>query len=249
MMNIDQHIFALYVPGLHTAPIGSHVILRDKAIVTRLTMILRLGVDDPVILFDEQIRIDATLFSVDAKKNTVQCIVRSIHKHTPLTPSITLYQCITQKSAFEEIAYTATQLGVSRLVPVVSTKVQRKWSGDKEHERLTKIMIAAAEQSKQFVLPTIVQPVLFQNLIKKPLDGTSLFFSPSGESLVNLINKLPTNNTTQLNVLIGSEGGLTTQEEQKLIECSWKSYALTSMILRATDAVIVGLGSLRLVIK
>ncbi len=55
------------------------------------------------------------------------------------------------KEAFEDIVYNFTAMGVASIQPLVTEKVKRSWGGDRERARLDRIMIAAAEQSKQFV--------------------------------------------------------------------------------------------------
>ncbi len=262
-MNADRHIFALYLKNLSQEAshktIGDNFATNDKMLGSRIISVLRLIVGDQLILFDEQINITLTIEQLDTKKNRVSGSLKNINKNVSLKPEITLYQCLTQKTAFEEIMYSATQMGVARVVPVISAKVQRKWAvlrdalqapqDDRggERERLHKIMISAAEQSKNIVFPVLENPIKFEELIGNFCgQSKNIFFSASGASVLGLLNELSQDkNNALVNVLIGCEGGLTEQEEQRLMGVGWKSYKLTPTILRAVDAVVVGLGSIR----
>ncbi len=251
-MDNNRHIFALYLENVHQSiahtTCGKSFIVQDKQLCSRALVVLRLAIGDRLILFDGQAHVLLSIQRVDAKKNLIEGVLDEITFNRALQPAITLFQCLTQKTAFEEIVYTATQMGVTRLVPVISEKVQRKWGDERDIERLHKIMIAAAEQSKSFVLPVIEKPVKLRDVVG---DGVShnLFFSPDGEPLRNLLHAMQTTKPTKMNILIGSEGGLTDKEEQLLLDACWKSYALTPTILRSVDAVVVGLGSIRSVVN
>lgn len=248
-MNADQHIFALYLKtlsfDLSSKTIGDEFSMQDKLLGSRIISVLRLEVGDSVIFFDEEVNVVIKINHINLKKNSVQGVLQAININKITTPVITLYQCVTQKSAFEEIIYTATQMGVIRVVPVISAKVQHKFAYQKDGERLHKMMIAGAEQSKNFVFPVLEDPIKFEDLLEK-MFNQKIFFSVTGKPLLRLLNQLAQSKKTEsVNVLIGCEGGLTQQEEKRLMEVGWKPYQLTPTILRAVDAVVVGLGSIR----
>ncbi len=296
-MNTERHIFALYLKNVSQdaqyKAVGDTIAIHDKLFGSRVITVLRLGVGDQLIIFDEQINVLIKIDQVDTKKNSIRGVVQEINSNTSYEPEIILYQCLTQKTAFEEIMYSATQMGVIRVVPVISAKVQRKFDPEKERERLHKIMISAAEQSKNFVFPVLEDPVKISDLLEplksfetpfgllrtsgqdnfkkqnervfnaacpeeqlqscvsKDLSGSvhRIFFSAGGAPLLGFLNECSQDIKSPLNVLIGCEGGLTEQEEQRLMEVGWKSYKLTPAILRAVDAVVVGLGVIRSVLS
>ena len=143
-------------------------------------------------------------------------------------------------------------MAVTKIVPLISAKTQRSWDLDKEFERLTKIMIAACEQSKSFIMPELHNPIKIQNISKFLAANKcpiKAYFDPSGQKFINLLQKiqqLPKMNTT---LLFGPEGGLTLEEENLISSVGFKTYALTPTILRSREAVIVGLGGVRSIAK
>jgi 16S rRNA (uracil1498-N3)-methyltransferase len=107
-------------------------------------------------------------------------------------------------------------------------------------------MISACEQSKQFVLPELCEPVKFENISAKLYeDALTVYFDPAGTSFVDLLQVVKEKKPSNIVLFFGPEGGLTSQEEKVLTLAKFKTYALTPTILRAREAVIVGLGGVR----
>ncbi len=237
----NKHLFALFVeqlPALHGT-----LNFKDADLWNRITRVLRLHTGDHLILFDSknslEIILDEATFA--SKKNIVGEIISS--KITePLFPTLYFYPCITKKTDFEEIIYTATQMGASHIVPVISEKVQRKWGGDKERKRLKKIMIAACEQSKQFALPALEQPIKLPGIALNKNDF-GICFDAHGKTFSSFSQQ--ESNKKNLHVVCGPEGGLTDKELNLLQIKGFQKFALTPTILRARDAAVVGLGILR----
>lgn len=244
----DRHTFALFYTALleqEELSVGKQLDITDKQLCNRMTGVLRLRVGDQVILFNEQLNTLVTLEWMNERKTHIRIVVNEVTKNKKLQPPIVLFQCLTQKNAFEEIVYTATQMGVTRIVPVRSAKVHRSWGAEKERDRLRNVMIAASEQSKQFVFPEIMQPVSFVDIFKQK-NGLKAFFSFKGKPLCHLLNQVSNNSaSSELHLLVGPEGGFSGEEELQLCDSEWRPYALTPTVLRAIDAVVVGLGAVR----
>jgi 16S rRNA (uracil1498-N3)-methyltransferase len=139
-------------------------------------------------------------------------------------------------------------MAVTKVVPLISAKIQRSWGQDKEVERLTKIMIAACEQSKNFVVPELCSPIKIQDLsnyIDANNSSIKAYFDPAGQNFLNLLQELHQEPKTDIVLLFGPEGGLTPEEEEIVAAAGFKTYALTPTILRSREAVIVGLGGVR----
>ncbi|MBY0353153.1 16S rRNA (uracil(1498)-N(3))-methyltransferase [Candidatus Babeliales bacterium] len=255
-MKTNKHVFALYAPNLSSSIIkeqeGASVSLHDKDLHKRMFNILRLEEGDQVILFDKNYHVELVLKKVE-KQASSPIVGKLISKQTNTapTPNITLYQCITKKSPFEEIVYTATQMGVQTIVPVISEKSEKKWA-PRETERLEKIIIAAIEQSKSFVFPKFApaqelsQIISDGDLCTRCTNSINIVFDAQGQPASLLPTATP---PAYLNVIFGAEGGLTDAELAALTSNGFTSYALTTSILRSRDAAIVGLGMLRSLLR
>lgn len=249
----EKHCFALYCPTL-----GTHLehVTRQNGISilspelwNRITTILRLKQDNTLQLFDGRqsvtIQLDKQTF---ATKKMVVGTVLEIKPIAPLAPTITVYQGLTKKEAFEEIAYAAAQLGVTHLEPIICEKTQRAWYGDKELTRLQGIMVAACEQSKQFALPIIKAPIAFdQALIQAHTQKSALTcaFETDGKKLSNLLEIITTRPLPAIELFIGPEGGFSEKELARFSEHKIERYRLTPTVLRSQEAFLVGVGSLR----
>ena len=241
----EKHTFAFYLEGLCKRPFKATFEIDDMVLYKRTIRTLRLRTGDVVTLFDSEvaleIEIDERTFNAAGSK--IYATVLDRRNNCTLKPLISLYLCITKKSTFEEMAYTATQMGVHRIIPVESEKAQRMWGGEREERRLHKIMIAASEQSKQFVLPQISTPERLTDVVSHQ-DSQKIFFDTEGQSLTQLFQTIINSKKPEcLDVLFGPEGGLTEQEMELLSSNGFAYYALT--VLRSQDAVVVGLGALR----
>lgn len=265
----EKHLFALfckdlskylsgYIPGVNRFSIE----FRDDDLWHRLTKILRIRSGQEIVLFDEHINAPVVILEQTfTKKNTVFISIGEIRTNQPLKPHITLMPCILKKDAFEDIIYASAQMGVNKIIPILSDKVQREWGDKKERERLFNIMVAACEQSKNFFLPEICEPAKIQDICKQfgmcssdKQTSFKIYFDPAGACFVDLLEKIKkfTDKNSiykvsdlQISLLFGPEGGLASQEEKYLLDAGFVTYALTPTILRAREAVIVGLGGVR----
>ncbi|MFH1254447.1 MAG: RsmE family RNA methyltransferase [bacterium] len=306
----EQHLFTLFCKNLSKYVSGGsdcYVEFSDRDLWQRLTKVLRLRAGEKMLLFDEHVNA-ATVVQEKTftKKELLALYIESVNSNQAIKPNITLMPCLLKKDAFEDIIYAAAQMGVNKIIPILSDKVQRPWGEKKERERLFNIMVAACEQSKSFFLPEICEPVKIQDIAKqgnslllKPgaspvgdgstsslpsldssfggqaprarqLDGArpepvegcefqkrsnakpslKIYFDPSGACFVDLLKKIKESNDQKndyLDIILffGPEGGLTGQEEKLLSDLGFETYALTPTILRAREAVIVGLGGVR----
>ena len=104
-------------------------------------------------------------------------------------------------------------------------------------------MIAACEQSKNFSIPKIANPVTLTDWLKQmgtnDLLNNILLCDPAGQSLYKeIINK----NNNYI-ILIGPEAGFS--EKELYLFTKFKKVALTPTVLKSVDAVLVSGGILR----
>lgn len=247
--NEVKHQFALYVDSLIQEPgslqPGSLFTISDAELVHRMTVVLRLHQGEELTLFDR--RGNAQVVITEIAKKKITCSVQSYQLNVQLKPSITVLLPVLKREAFEEAIYTTVELGATVVQPVLTEKGHRSWGGEKESERMQRIMIAAAEQSKNFSIPVLNEPGTLQQAVTSVASMKhKIFFDPSGQPVLNAINVLRQEQPETLVCAIGPEGDLSEQEKSLLKEQGFNFYALTPTILRAQQALVVGLGGLRL---
>ena len=104
-------------------------------------------------------------------------------------------------------------------------------------------MIAAAEQSKQFIIPTMHMVIDLKDW--KPQGSSySIFFDGGGTPLKEVLHDLD-RQVDEFIACVGPEGDLTKEEKHQLKDQGFIFCALTPTILRAKQSIAVGLGVLR----
>lgn len=246
----NAHIFALYHPNLHNYHEKDVLIIKDKQLRHRITNILRLKPQEPLILFDGTMVYHITIDEQTlAKKDYVFGSICDIQKpHTPSTP-LFLMPSLLKKEAFEHVAYYAAQMGACSLQPILTQKTHRSWNAEKDHERLFNIMIAACEQAKSFTIPELRQPLKLEAIPYVQSESVGLYFEDTGQSLFEIATTLKNQKPSSISLFFGPEGGVTEQEECMLKGKGFISCSLTATILRAQEAVAVGLGSIASLIR
>lgn len=142
---------------------------------------------------------------------------------------VTLYQSIIKKDNFEWIVQKATELGVSKIVPIISERSEKK---SLNLERLAIIAKEACEQSGRSVLPTLSEPVTFADAISS-VTLPCLAFHSDGETFSAEARQAV---ARDVSVLIGPEGGWSDHELFLFREKGVEICSLGSQTLRAETA-------------
>ena len=147
--------------------------------------------------------------------------------------NIELAVCLVKKAPMETVLQKATELGVSKIVPIVSDRTEIK---ELNLERANKIVIEATEQSNQMSPPEISEVTKLKNYIEA-LESKILFFAD-----VNSSNKLePKSFKSGITncILIGPEGDFSPSERELILKKSNViPFSLSKNILRTDTAVI-----------
>jgi len=168
--------------------------------------------------------------------------------------NLTLAFAPVKQSRLEEIAGAATQLGVARLLPVITERTNERhihW------ERIRKITIEASEQSGRNSIPEILPEMPFDEFMKEcslqSVECNELIFAD--ERFVHNPNDVGANNIRPQNtdegkgecysplqtLLIGPEGGFSESEFAQLDAAGAHRIGLGPTILRAEVAAVVAI--------
>ena len=247
MKNNQQHHFFLHDPSLkNVIPIIGTEIILGPELSMRIATILRLRPREFCTLFYKSLALKIELTSISPGKGAkVSGRICEITEHAPLTPEITLVCGATKQATFEEICYTAAQLGVTNIFPITTQKSYVKTYSPKDLIKFNAQAIAAAEQSKQIILPIIHEPVSLEALLKTRLSScasTKIIFETDGTPLRSWFTQGKPTHTT---IACGPEGGFTPEECALLEQNNFKKMQLCKPVLRTQDAVEVALGFIR----
>ena len=171
------------------------------------------------------------------KKDKVEVKFLKKIKKSNNASKIELAICLVKKNSIETILQKSTELGVSKIIPIISDRTEVK---ELNYERAKKIVIEATEQSNQLNPPEISEVKKLKDFLKN-LDGsTKLLFA-----YVNSSNNLKNDNNKKgegLSVLIGPEGDFSPAERESILKVpDVKSFTISKNILRSDTAVITAI--------
>jgi 16S rRNA (uracil1498-N3)-methyltransferase len=138
----------------------------------------------------------------------------------------------------------ATELGVSRIVPLLTERTVVKLDPTQAGRKLQHwqgIAIAACEQCGRNILPKVDEPTPLREFVRSasPTD-TRVLLSPEGTTRVRDLAP-----ATHVTVLIGPEGGLTEDEQASAVKAGFERVRLGPRILRTETAAIAALTTLQ----
>ena len=147
---------------------------------------------------------------------------------------IELAVCIVKKNPMEIILQKATELGASKIIPIVSERTEVK---ELNHDRAKKIVIEATEQSNQMLPPEILEVTKLKDFLENLDKNTKLLFAD-----VNSKNNLRNNDLKDfksLCILVGPEGDFSPLERQLILSFPKVApFTMSNNILRTDTAVI-----------
>ena len=148
--------------------------------------------------------------------------------------NIELAICLVKKSPMDTILQKATELGVTKITPIVSERTEVK---ELNFERAKRIVIEATEQSNQLIPPEISQVTKLEDLLNK-LDGSTKLLFADVNSKDNLKKEF-LSEAKSLCVLIGPEGDFSPSEIEPIHgNPNVAPFTISRNILRSDTAVI-----------
>ena len=206
-----------------------------------LTRVLRLRPGAALTLFNGQGgEYAAGIERVQGRKVTV-----AVGAHQPLEREspfpLTLAQGVSRGERMDLVVQKATELGVSRLVPVLTERSIVRLDeerSDRKSSHWRAIAIAACEQCGRNRLPEVTLPARLAEFLRgSATDDTKLLLSPEATRRIEDVPR-PRRGAT---VLIGPEGGLTDEEQQSALAKGFVAVRLGPRVLRTETAAIAAL--------
>lgn len=207
----------------------------DAGQANYLGNVMRLGVGAELLVFDGLSGEWLARITEAAKKRMTLTVERKTREGESI-PDVWLVFAPVKRAQSDWLVEKATELGVARLVPVMT---QRTVADRVKLERLESIAIEAAEQCGRTRVPEIVEPVQLRRFLEALDPGRHLYFADEngGEPLAGSFSEGPAA------ILVGPEGGFT-EEERALVRGSGASpISLGPRILRAETAALASLSA------
>ena len=156
---------------------------------------------------------------------------------------LSMYLCLTQREKFEWMLQKCTEVGVTEFTPVFSSRslVQDSESQENKFPRWQRILQEAAEQSGRGTIPRLIQPLGFAAALESARGHNDVCLTAWEEEhtlrISAALKGVPAN--ARIALLIGPEGGLSTEEVTLAGQLGWKAVSLGPRILRMETAAVV----------
>ena len=155
-------------------------------------------------------------------------------KDSTKVANIELAICLVKKNPMEIILQKATELGISKIIPIISERTEIK---ELNHDRAKKIVIEATEQSNQLIPPEISKTIKLKDFISNLDNSTQLFFADVNSK--NNLKQDDVKNEKTKSILIGPEGDFSPAERELILaNPNTTPFSVSKNILRSDTAVI-----------
>lgn len=211
--------------------------------------VLRLRVGDALTLFDGRGgEVPALIEAVARDRVGVRLGARStVERESPL--AITLVQALQTGDKMDATIQKAVELGVSRIVPVVSRRSVLRLDGERAQRRVAHwrgVAVSACEQCGRNRVPEVEDIVALERWLGKPAAAARrLLLAPEAEAV--LLTLPPPAPGEAVDLLIGAEGGLAPEEMAQAMDAGFFGVRLGPRVLRTETAGMAALAAIQAV--
>jgi 16S rRNA (uracil1498-N3)-methyltransferase len=231
----------------HVEPdtLAGDTIAIDGPLAHRLAKVLRLSAGGEVTLFDGSG--DDVLVRLDSVSD--RRIAASVVKRHPGPPEpvvkVHLYQSITKGERFEWFIEKATEIGVTRVVPLLAARAVVKTPAEGNRiDRWRRIATEAAEQCERSAVPVIEPPQSFDDALASAPGVLILPYEDANEAAPNIAEALAAEidalfALSAVAIFIGPEGGYESAEVERARDAGAAIVTLGDRVLRSETAGLV----------
>lgn len=215
----------------------------DAAASRHILQVLRLQINDPVLIFNNNKgEFKSRLIGVN-KKQAVVFLEEFIIRNNESPLSIHLGQGISRGEKMDFTIQKAVELGISTITPIFTAFCNVKLNDNRLEKRLhhwQKVAISASEQSGRCYIPQIFPS---QTLTKwcKTQSGLCLVLDPAATTKLSSITAKP----NKITILVGPEGGLSDEEIAEAKQSQFMPITLGPRILRTETAALTAISILQ----
>jgi len=160
--------------------------------------------------------------------------------------------CALPKKGLDDIIDMLTQLGVARIIPMMTERVVVRMEGRGGQTKLSRwqrLAQAAAEQSQRSDIPEIQAITEFKDVVTKAADY-DLKLIPNLEGERKSLNETVQDQSSEkILVLIGPEGDFSPEEVKSAIRAGFIPVSLGNLVLRVDTAAVAVAAYIRMAIE
>ena len=210
--------------------------------------VLRMTPGDTLTLFNgDGFDYAATIMAADKRDVVVRVMSKqAVHNESPL--ALTLAQAVVRGDKMDLIVQKATELGISRVVPLLTERSEVKLDGSRAEKRLARwrsIAASACEQCGRARLPDVTDAINLTTWLTSLNDHGALRLAllPSATTAIHQLHFSSAGGV----LVVGPEGGLGERDIRALTTASFTGLQLGPRILRTETAGLAALAALQAV--
>ncbi|GMV38943.1 MAG: ribosomal RNA small subunit methyltransferase E [Myxococcales bacterium] len=220
-----------------------------------VTTVLRLGSGDRVQLFDRWgLRCDVVIEAVERRRSSLRVERWEASPVRPDSPvDVVLMQALLKGKGFELVLQKATELGVARVVPLVTERTVVEPAPGKVDSRVgrwQRICGEAARQCGRTTVPVVDAPRSLADALAMAPAGLrlGLWEGERSAGLREVLEAARAGVATTVTLVIGPEGGLGWAEVEAMVSAGFRTVSLGARILRAETAPLAALVAVQLLL-
>ena len=208
--------------------------------VKHIYKVLRLTEGEEVILNNcEGIEYLAKINEVTKSEVTLD-IIEKLDINNESDVVIVLFQGMPKAQKMDLIVQKGTELGIGKFIPVITERVDVKLKGDfKKLDRLNRIALEACKQSKRSIIPEVLKPIEFEELLDQ-INTFDLVVVPyenrEDYGIKALMKDIDKKSIKRIGIIVGPEGGFEEEEIERLKDAKAFIITLGKRILRTETA-------------
>ncbi|MFA5099971.1 MAG: RsmE family RNA methyltransferase [Candidatus Omnitrophota bacterium] len=218
---------------------GDTIIITDKSQVHHIKDVIRLKEGERAFVFDDK----ANEFDCVIGKISLTQVVFAINKKTNAVlssrPMITIACAIPKHSKIDDIIDKLTQLGVDRIIPLMTERVIVRLDKEKKSARRgrwQKIALAASKQSQRNTVAVVDEVTEVMDLIAKAKEYDLKLIPTLPGERTSLKDILSGNKPKKILVLIGPEGDFTPEETAVAVKAGFTPVSFGDFVFRVETA-------------
>lgn len=220
-----------------------------ESVAHHASRVLRLRSGDALTLFNgDGGEYTARILDIERTRVSAE-ILQWLDCERESTLAVTLVQALQAGEKMDSTIQKAVELGVRRIVPVVSRRSVLRLDGERALRRLQHwrgVIAAACEQCGRNRLPEIVAPEGLDRWFTRPAEArvVRLMLAPTAERGLVTLPGVSSGGAVEL--LIGAEGGLAAEERELAELTGFIPVRLGPRILRTETAGLAALAAIQL---
>ncbi|MCO5143385.1 MAG: 16S rRNA (uracil(1498)-N(3))-methyltransferase [Oligoflexia bacterium] len=215
----------------------NHSISLDEIESNHIAKVLRLSQNDEIYLMNGRGQKAKAVISIIRKKEVIVDVLE-VTTEFQKNPKLTLCQANLKPQRMDWLIEKITEVGVDEVKLFAS---QYSQITNFKVDRFKKIAISACKQSENSFVPTITQFPTFSDILNQPKTDIKIILDPQTKiSLQKVLSSAgDLQNVKNIIILVGPEGGFSSQEIEQAINAGFQASSLGPRILRGETAGIV----------